>query len=51
MESVTKDYPLYLYKISYVQELRHTNPDKRLTFARNFLSRMKMDDAWTWKIL
>lgn len=39
------------YKISRVQELRHTGHDKRLTLALTFLAKMEVEDTWTVKIL
>lgn len=34
-----------------MQELRHTNYDKRFTFALTFLATIEVIDAWPWEIL
>lgn len=46
-----KTLHFYPYKISRVQALHITDPDKRLTFALTFLARMEIDNDWPWNIL
>ncbi|GBN58974.1 hypothetical protein AVEN_243417-1 [Araneus ventricosus] len=41
----------YPFKITHVQELVPADLPKREAFALQFLARMKVDNAWPWKIL
>ncbi|GBL82323.1 hypothetical protein AVEN_252486-1 [Araneus ventricosus] len=41
----------YPFKITHIQELVPADLPKREAFARQFLPRMEVDNAWPWNIL